>query len=80
MYIVRTCYVSIITYYNSGSLEKNNIKNGDCIGDFISIPNGIPPALKPGANLSRGASFAVADASILGAPVESVSQLSLKNT
>ncbi|CAF1934771.1 hypothetical protein Bca4012_074282 [Brassica carinata] len=44
----------------------------DFIGDFISIPNGIPPALKPGANLSRGASFAVADASILGAPVESM--------
>lgn len=44
----------------------------------MSIPNGIPPALKPGANLSRGASFAVADASILGAPAESVSSLSLK--
>ncbi|RID63718.1 hypothetical protein BRARA_E02699 [Brassica rapa] len=44
----------------------------DFIAEFMSIPNGIPPALKPGANLSRGASFAVADASILGAPVESM--------
>ncbi|CAH8356937.1 unnamed protein product [Eruca vesicaria subsp. sativa] len=42
----------------------------DFIGDFISIPDGIPPALNPGANFSRGASFAVADASILGAPGE----------
>ncbi|CAN7001462.1 unnamed protein product [Brassica rapa subsp. trilocularis] len=44
----------------------------DFIAEFMSIPNRIPPALKPGANLSRGASFAVADASILGAPVESM--------
>ncbi|CAN6886909.1 hypothetical protein HID58_068258 [Brassica napus] len=44
----------------------------DFIAEFMSIPNGIPPALKPGANLSRGASFAVADASILGAPAESM--------
>ncbi|ESQ48562.1 hypothetical protein EUTSA_v10020898mg [Eutrema salsugineum] len=44
----------------------------DFIGDFMSIPNGIPPALKPGVDLSRGASFAVADASILGAPAESM--------
>ncbi|ESQ48563.1 hypothetical protein EUTSA_v10020877mg [Eutrema salsugineum] len=44
----------------------------DFIGDFMSIPNGIPPALKPDVDLSRGASFAVADASILGAPVESM--------
>ncbi|CAN6886893.1 unnamed protein product [Brassica oleracea] len=43
----------------------------DFIAEFMSIPNGIPPALKPGANVSRGASFAVADASILGAPAES---------
>lgn len=44
----------------------------DFIAEFMSIPNGIPPALKPGANFSRGASFAVADASILGAPAESM--------
>ncbi|KAJ0264034.1 hypothetical protein HA466_0024570 [Hirschfeldia incana] len=44
----------------------------DFIAEFMSIPNGIPPALKPGADLSRGASFAVADASILGAPAESM--------
>ncbi|WZZ62244.1 GDSL esterase/lipase ESM1-like [Brassica napus] len=44
----------------------------DFIAEFMSIPNGIPPALKPGANVSRGASFAVADASILGAPAESM--------
>ncbi|CAH2053739.1 unnamed protein product [Thlaspi arvense] len=50
----------------------------DFISDFMAIPDGIPPALKPGANLSRGASFAVADASILGAPAESVSLLTLK--
>nr|AHD26984.1 ESM1 [Pachycladon enysii]AHD26985.1 ESM1 [Pachycladon enysii]AHD26986.1 ESM1 [Pachycladon enysii] len=43
----------------------------DFIADFMSIPNGIPPALKPGVNVSRGASFAVADASILGVPKES---------
>ncbi|KFK23985.1 hypothetical protein AALP_AAs73856U000200 [Arabis alpina] len=45
----------------------------DFIADFMSIPDGgIPPALKPGVNLTRGASFAVADASILGSPVESM--------
>ncbi|KAL1212098.1 GDSL esterase/lipase ESM1 [Cardamine amara subsp. amara] len=46
--------------------------------EFMSIPNGVPPALKPGVNVSRGVSFAVAGASILGSPVESVSLLSLK--
>ncbi|CAN8259397.1 unnamed protein product [Cochlearia groenlandica] len=44
----------------------------DFIGDFMDIPNGIPPALKSGVNLTRGASFAVADASILGTPEESM--------
>ncbi|KAG2305657.1 hypothetical protein Bca4012_085186 [Brassica carinata] len=44
----------------------------DFIAEFMSIPNGIPPALKSGANFSRGACFAVADASILGAPAESM--------
>uniref|UniRef100_A0A1J3J3G3 GDSL esterase/lipase ESM1 n=1 Tax=Noccaea caerulescens TaxID=107243 RepID=A0A1J3J3G3_NOCCA len=44
----------------------------DFIADFMTIPNGIPPALKPGADLTRGASFAVADASIRGSPKESM--------
>lgn len=48
------------------------------IAEVMSIPNGIPPALQPDANVTRGVSFAVADASILGSPVESVSLLSLK--
>ncbi|XP_019095378.1 PREDICTED: GDSL esterase/lipase ESM1-like isoform X1 [Camelina sativa] len=43
----------------------------DFIADFMSIPNGVPPALKPDANVTRGVSFAVTDASILGSPVES---------
>lgn len=43
------------------------------VADFMTIPNEIPPALKPGADLTRGASFAVADASIRGSPKESVS-------
>jgi len=50
----------------------------DYVADFISIPNGVlPPVLKPGVDISRGVSFAVADASILGAPVESVSPFSI---
>lgn len=50
----------------------------DYVADFISIPNGVlPPALKPGVDISRGVSLAVADASILGAPAESVSPLSI---
>ena len=40
---------------------------------FMGIPIEIPAALKPNVNVSRGASFAVADATLLGAPVESVS-------
>ncbi|KAL0719486.1 hypothetical protein Bca4012_068810 [Brassica carinata] len=55
----------------NGKFSDGNIVP-DFIGDFMSIPNGIPPALKPGVNFSRGASFAVADASILGAPAESM--------
>ena len=39
----------------------------------MGIPIEIPPALVPNVNVSRGASFAVADATLLGAPVESVS-------
>ncbi|KAL0662135.1 hypothetical protein Bca4012_098972 [Brassica carinata] len=39
----------------------------------MGIPIEIPAALKPNVNVSRGASFAVADATLLGAPVESVS-------
>jgi phospholipase/lecithinase/hemolysin len=38
----------------------------------MKIPIEIPPALKPNVNVSRGASFAVADATLLGAPVESL--------
>lgn len=41
----------------------------------MEIPIPIPAALKPGVNVSRGASFAVADATLLGAPVQSVSLL-----
>ncbi|KAF2610593.1 hypothetical protein F2Q70_00013843 [Brassica cretica] len=37
----------------------------------MGIPIPIPAALKPNVNVSRGASFAVADATLLGAPVES---------
>ncbi|EOA30769.1 hypothetical protein CARUB_v10013912mg [Capsella rubella] len=44
----------------------------DFIADFMSIPHGVPPALKPDANVTRGVSFAVADASILGSPAESM--------
>ena len=39
----------------------------------MGIPIEVPPALVPNVNVSRGASFAVADATLLGAPVESVS-------
>lgn len=34
--------------------------------DFMGIPKEIPPVLKTGVDVSRGASFAVADTSILG--------------
>ncbi|ESQ30015.1 hypothetical protein EUTSA_v10011623mg [Eutrema salsugineum] len=44
----------------------------DFLARFMGIPNEIPPALKPNVNISHGASFAVADATLLGAPVESV--------
>ncbi|XP_010487221.1 PREDICTED: GDSL esterase/lipase ESM1-like [Camelina sativa] len=44
----------------------------DFIADFMSIPNGVPPALKPDANVTRGVSYAVTDASILGSPAESM--------
>ncbi|KFK38778.1 hypothetical protein AALP_AA3G159100 [Arabis alpina] len=44
----------------------------DFIADFMAIPGGVPPALKPDANFSRGASFAVAGGSILGSAVESM--------
>nr|VDD61286.1 unnamed protein product [Brassica oleracea] len=45
----------------------------DFVAKFMGIPIEIPAALKPNVNVSRGASFAVADATLLGAPVESVS-------
>ncbi|CAA7024655.1 unnamed protein product [Microthlaspi erraticum] len=44
----------------------------DFIADFMTIPTGINPVLKPGVNLTRGASFAVAGASIRGSPEESM--------
>jgi phospholipase/lecithinase/hemolysin len=58
--------------YPNGKFSDGHIVP-DFIADFISIPNGVlPPVLKPGVDISRGVSFAVADASILGAPVESM--------
>ncbi|XP_010502012.1 PREDICTED: inactive GDSL esterase/lipase-like protein 23 [Camelina sativa] len=51
----------------------------DFVAKFMGIPIEIPAALKPNVNVSRGASFAVADATLLGAPVESVSQFSVTN-
>ncbi|CAF2057206.1 hypothetical protein HID58_070672 [Brassica napus] len=44
----------------------------DFLAKFMGIPIEIPPALVPNVNVSRGASFAVADATLLGAPVESL--------
>ncbi|KAL0791890.1 hypothetical protein Bca101_008136 [Brassica carinata] len=44
----------------------------DFVATFMEIPIPIPAALKPGVNVSRGASFAVADATLLGAPVQSL--------
>ncbi|KAF8089063.1 hypothetical protein N665_0519s0020 [Sinapis alba] len=44
----------------------------DFLATFMDIPIPIPAALVPGVNVSRGASFAVADATLLGAPVESL--------
>jgi len=41
----------------------------------MKIPLAIAPALQPNVNVSRGASFAVEGATLLGAPVESVSKL-----
>lgn len=42
---------------------------------FMGILHDIPPAFKPGANVSRGASFAVDSASILGTAKNSVTFL-----
>ncbi|KAF8083818.1 hypothetical protein N665_0750s0006 [Sinapis alba] len=44
----------------------------DFLAKYMGITIEIPPALVPGVNVSRGASFAVADATLLGAPVESL--------
>ncbi|XP_009107058.1 inactive GDSL esterase/lipase-like protein 23 [Brassica rapa] len=44
----------------------------DFVAKFMGIPIEIPAAMKPNVNVSRGASFAVADATLLGAPVESL--------
>lgn len=43
---------------------------------FMGISHDIPPALKPGADVARGASFAVDSATILGTPTDSVSLVS----
>ena len=42
---------------------------------FMGIPHDLPPAFEPGANVSRGASFAVDSASILGTARDSVTFL-----
>ncbi|KAL0864214.1 hypothetical protein Bca101_043332 [Brassica carinata] len=44
----------------------------DFVAKFMGIPIEIPAALKQNVNVSRGASFAVADATLLGAPAESL--------
>ncbi|CAH8381322.1 unnamed protein product [Eruca vesicaria subsp. sativa] len=44
----------------------------DFIAEFMGITKEIPPVFKPGVDVSRGVSFAVADASILGSPAESI--------
>ncbi|CAN8321883.1 unnamed protein product [Cochlearia groenlandica] len=43
----------------------------DFVARFMEIPIEIQGAYKTGVNVTRGASFAVADATLLGAPVES---------
>ncbi|KAF8049695.1 hypothetical protein N665_2144s0002 [Sinapis alba] len=45
----------------------------DFIATFMGIPHDLPPALKPGADVSRGASFAVDSATILGTAKDSMS-------
>ncbi|CAN6928199.1 unnamed protein product [Brassica oleracea] len=44
----------------------------DFIAKFMGIPHDLPPAFEPGANVSRGASFAVDSASILGTARDSL--------
>ncbi|XP_010542360.1 PREDICTED: inactive GDSL esterase/lipase-like protein 23 [Tarenaya hassleriana] len=44
----------------------------DFIAQFMKIPIPVPAALDPNGNFSRGANFAVADASVLGSPPESM--------
>lgn len=44
----------------------------DFLAKFMKIPLAIAPALQPNVNVSRGASFAVEGATLLGAPVESM--------
>jgi len=44
----------------------------DFIAKFMGISHDLPPALKPGADVSRGASFAVDSATILGTPKDSL--------
>ncbi|CAN8288052.1 unnamed protein product [Cochlearia groenlandica] len=45
----------------------------DFIARFMGIQHDLPPAFKPDADLSRGASFAVGSASLLGSPTNSLS-------
>ncbi|KAG2304774.1 hypothetical protein Bca52824_033425 [Brassica carinata] len=44
----------------------------DFLAKFMGISHDIPPALKPGADISRGASFAVDSATKLGTPKDSL--------
>ncbi|CAN6828222.1 unnamed protein product [Brassica oleracea] len=51
----------------NGKFSDGKIVPGEQItSKFMGIPHDIPPALKPDADVSRGASFAVDYASILG--------------
>ncbi|KFK35669.1 hypothetical protein AALP_AA4G021700 [Arabis alpina] len=63
-------------YGKSRDKPTGKFSDGFITPDFLAksmrITNEIVPALKPNVNVSRGASFAVADATLLGAPVESM--------
>ncbi|VVB00287.1 unnamed protein product [Arabis nemorensis] len=63
-------------YGKSRDKPNGKFSDGFITPDFLAksmrIVNEIVPALKPNVNVSRGASFAVADATLLGTPVESL--------
>ncbi|CAH8255599.1 unnamed protein product [Arabidopsis lyrata] len=63
-------------YGKSRDDPKGKFSDGKIVPDFIAkfmgIPHDLPPALKPGADVSRGASFAVGSASIVGSPRDSL--------